>query len=64
MQLNDVCFVLFFLQGAVSSLAELAPGTSFRPVLGDTSVSAERYRSHICFMIVKTFLMIVMYSVV
>lgn len=33
-----------FYQGAVSSLTELAPGTSFRPVLGDVSVSAERYR--------------------
>ncbi|KAM9352617.1 2-oxoadipate dehydrogenase complex component E1 [Symphorus nematophorus] len=32
---------LLRFSGAVSSLAELAPGTSFRPVLGDTSVSAE-----------------------
>lgn len=30
------------LQGAVSSLAEMAPGTFFRPVLGDASVSGER----------------------
>lgn len=30
------------LQGAVSSLAEMAPGTFFRPVLGDASVSVER----------------------
>lgn len=33
---------LLFFQGAVSSLAELAPGTCFRPVLGDSSVSADR----------------------
>ncbi|XP_029009614.2 2-oxoadipate dehydrogenase complex component E1 [Betta splendens] len=33
---------LLRFSGAVSSLTELAPGTSFRPVLGDTSVSAER----------------------
>lgn len=33
---------ILFSQGAVSSLTEMAPGTSFRPVLGDTSVSAER----------------------
>ncbi|XP_044047758.1 probable 2-oxoglutarate dehydrogenase E1 component DHKTD1, mitochondrial [Siniperca chuatsi] len=32
---------LLRFSGAVSSLAELAPGTSFRPVLGDTSASAE-----------------------
>ncbi|XP_036963871.1 probable 2-oxoglutarate dehydrogenase E1 component DHKTD1, mitochondrial [Acanthopagrus latus] len=32
---------LLRFSGAVSSLAELAPGTSFRPVLGDTSVSAQ-----------------------
>lgn len=32
-----------FFQGAMSSVTELAPGTSFRPVLGDTSVSAERF---------------------
>ncbi|XP_018540031.2 LOW QUALITY PROTEIN: 2-oxoadipate dehydrogenase complex component E1 [Lates calcarifer] len=31
---------LLRFSGAVSSLTELAPGTSFRPVLGDTSVSA------------------------
>uniref|UniRef100_A0A8C4IN41 2-oxoadipate dehydrogenase complex component E1 n=1 Tax=Dicentrarchus labrax TaxID=13489 RepID=A0A8C4IN41_DICLA len=30
---------LLRFSGAVSSLAELAPGTSFKPVLGDTSVS-------------------------
>ncbi|XP_074534421.1 2-oxoadipate dehydrogenase complex component E1 [Halichoeres trimaculatus] len=30
---------LLRFSGAVSSLAELAPGTSFRPVIGDTSVS-------------------------
>uniref|UniRef100_A0A3B5K7J3 2-oxoadipate dehydrogenase complex component E1 n=1 Tax=Takifugu rubripes TaxID=31033 RepID=A0A3B5K7J3_TAKRU len=28
-------------RGAVSSLAEMAPGTSFRPVLGDASVSGD-----------------------
>ncbi|XP_017261614.1 probable 2-oxoglutarate dehydrogenase E1 component DHKTD1, mitochondrial isoform X3 [Kryptolebias marmoratus] len=33
--------MLLRFSGAVSSLAELGPGTSFRPVLGDTSVSAE-----------------------
>ncbi|XP_070763323.1 2-oxoadipate dehydrogenase complex component E1 [Enoplosus armatus] len=32
---------LLRFSGAVSSLAELAQGTSFRPVLGDTSASAE-----------------------
>ncbi|XP_068579619.1 2-oxoadipate dehydrogenase complex component E1 [Cebidichthys violaceus] len=32
---------LLRFSGAASSLTELAPGTSFRPVLGDTSVSAE-----------------------
>ncbi|KAM4733569.1 2-oxoadipate dehydrogenase complex component E1 [Anableps anableps] len=32
---------LLRFSGAVSSLNELAPGTSFRPVLGDTSVPAE-----------------------
>uniref|UniRef100_A0A665WA89 2-oxoadipate dehydrogenase complex component E1 n=1 Tax=Echeneis naucrates TaxID=173247 RepID=A0A665WA89_ECHNA len=32
---------LLRFSGAVSSLAQLAPGTSFRPVLGDTSVSPE-----------------------
>lgn len=32
------------LQGAVSSLAEMAPGTSFRPVLGDAPVSGERWK--------------------
>ncbi|RVE71631.1 hypothetical protein OJAV_G00053760 [Oryzias javanicus] len=32
---------LLRFSGAVSSLTELAPGTSFRPVLGDSSVSAE-----------------------
>ncbi|CAN9498842.1 unnamed protein product [Ophioblennius macclurei] len=32
---------LLRFSGAVSSLAELAPGTSFRPVLGDTSVSGD-----------------------
>ncbi|XP_043980964.1 probable 2-oxoglutarate dehydrogenase E1 component DHKTD1, mitochondrial [Gambusia affinis] len=32
---------LLRFSGAVSSLSELAPGTSFRPVLGDASVSAE-----------------------
>lgn len=47
--LNDV------FQGAVSSLTELASGTSFRPVLGDTSVSAEKYRLCCMFMIVKCF---------
>ncbi|XP_034001906.1 probable 2-oxoglutarate dehydrogenase E1 component DHKTD1, mitochondrial [Trematomus bernacchii] len=31
---------LLRFSGAASSLTELAPGTSFRPVLGDTSVSA------------------------
>ncbi|XP_034541856.1 probable 2-oxoglutarate dehydrogenase E1 component DHKTD1, mitochondrial [Notolabrus celidotus] len=31
---------LLRFSGAASSLAELAPGTSFRPVIGDTSVSA------------------------
>uniref|UniRef100_A0A3B4VL64 2-oxoadipate dehydrogenase complex component E1 n=1 Tax=Seriola dumerili TaxID=41447 RepID=A0A3B4VL64_SERDU len=31
---------LLRFSGAVSSLTELAPGTSFKPVLGDTSVSA------------------------
>lgn len=31
---------LLRFSGAVSSLAELAPGTSFRPVIGDSSVSA------------------------
>lgn len=35
------------LQGAVSSLAELAPGTHFKQVLGDTSVSGERY-TYLC----------------
>ncbi|KAF3688640.1 putative 2-oxoglutarate dehydrogenase E1 component DHKTD1, mitochondrial [Channa argus] len=34
--------MLLRFSGAVSSLNELAPGTYFRPVLGDTSVSAER----------------------
>ncbi|KAM3870535.1 2-oxoadipate dehydrogenase complex component E1 [Diretmus argenteus] len=33
--------MLLRFSGAMSSLAELAPGTCFRPVLGDTSVSAE-----------------------
>ncbi|KAM7002631.1 2-oxoadipate dehydrogenase complex component E1 [Tautogolabrus adspersus] len=33
--------MLLRFSGAVSSLAELAPGTSFRPVIGDPSVSAE-----------------------
>ncbi|XP_041853071.1 probable 2-oxoglutarate dehydrogenase E1 component DHKTD1, mitochondrial [Melanotaenia boesemani] len=33
--------MLLRFSGAVSSLTELGPGTSFRPVLGDTSVSAE-----------------------
>uniref|UniRef100_UPI0037E750CE 2-oxoadipate dehydrogenase complex component E1 n=1 Tax=Semicossyphus pulcher TaxID=241346 RepID=UPI0037E750CE len=32
---------LLRFSGAVSSLAELAPGTSFRPVLGDSSATAE-----------------------
>lgn len=32
---------LLRFSGAISSLTEMAPGTSFRPVLGDTSVSAE-----------------------
>lgn len=32
---------LLRFSGAASSLAEMAPGTSFRSVLGDTSVSAE-----------------------
>ncbi|XP_070687044.1 2-oxoadipate dehydrogenase complex component E1 [Pempheris klunzingeri] len=32
--------MLLRFSGAASSLAEMAPGTSFRPVLGDTSVSA------------------------
>ncbi|XP_034445220.1 probable 2-oxoglutarate dehydrogenase E1 component DHKTD1, mitochondrial [Hippoglossus hippoglossus] len=32
---------LLRFSGAVSSLTELAPGTSFRPVIGDTSASAE-----------------------
>ncbi|KAG8012767.1 putative 2-oxoglutarate dehydrogenase E1 component DHKTD1 [Nibea albiflora] len=32
---------LLRFSGAASSLAEMAPGTSFRPVLGDTSVSAQ-----------------------
>ncbi|KAK2842480.1 hypothetical protein Q5P01_012680 [Channa striata] len=34
--------MLLRFSGALSSLNELAPGTSFRPVLGDTSVTAER----------------------
>uniref|UniRef100_A0A3P8WCA3 2-oxoadipate dehydrogenase complex component E1 n=1 Tax=Cynoglossus semilaevis TaxID=244447 RepID=A0A3P8WCA3_CYNSE len=38
---HSSCRMERFLQGAVSSLEEMAPGTSFRPVLGDTSVSAE-----------------------
>ncbi|MED6274305.1 putative 2-oxoglutarate dehydrogenase E1 component DHKTD1, mitochondrial [Characodon lateralis] len=33
---------LLRFSAAVSSLSDLAPGTSFRPVLGDTSVPAER----------------------
>ncbi|XP_061576991.1 2-oxoadipate dehydrogenase complex component E1 [Cololabis saira] len=33
--------MLLRFSGAVSSLTELAPGTSFRPVLGDTSVAAK-----------------------
>ncbi|XP_059191945.1 2-oxoadipate dehydrogenase complex component E1 [Centropristis striata] len=33
--------MLLRFSGAASSLTELAPGTSFRPVLGDASVSAE-----------------------
>ncbi|KAM7396949.1 hypothetical protein PAMP_019952 [Pampus punctatissimus] len=33
--------MLLRFSGAASSLTELAPGTSFRPVIGDTSVSAE-----------------------
>uniref|UniRef100_A0A674MQW1 2-oxoadipate dehydrogenase complex component E1 n=1 Tax=Takifugu rubripes TaxID=31033 RepID=A0A674MQW1_TAKRU len=32
---------LLRFSGAVSSLAEMAPGTSFRPVLGDASVSGD-----------------------
>ncbi|XP_060932679.1 2-oxoadipate dehydrogenase complex component E1 [Limanda limanda] len=32
---------LLRFSGAVSSLTELAPGTSFKPVIGDTSASAE-----------------------
>lgn len=32
---------LLRFSGAASSLAEMAPGTSFRPVLGDTSVSPQ-----------------------
>uniref|UniRef100_A0A8D3BNQ5 2-oxoadipate dehydrogenase complex component E1 n=1 Tax=Scophthalmus maximus TaxID=52904 RepID=A0A8D3BNQ5_SCOMX len=34
---HSSCRMERFLQGAVSSVTELAPGTSFRPVLGDTS---------------------------
>ncbi|XP_020515663.2 2-oxoadipate dehydrogenase complex component E1 [Labrus bergylta] len=33
--------MLLRFSGAVSSLTELAPGTSFRPVIGDSSVSAQ-----------------------
>nr|XP_057932449.1 2-oxoadipate dehydrogenase complex component E1 [Doryrhamphus excisus] len=33
--------MLLRFSGAASSLSEMAPGTSFRPVLGDTSVPAE-----------------------
>lgn len=33
--------MLLRFSGAASSLTELAPGTSFKPVIGDTSVSAE-----------------------
>ncbi|XP_069551299.1 2-oxoadipate dehydrogenase complex component E1 [Brachyistius frenatus] len=33
--------MLLRFSGAMSSLTDLAPGTSFRPVLGDTAVSAE-----------------------
>ncbi|XP_067446290.1 2-oxoadipate dehydrogenase complex component E1 [Thunnus thynnus] len=33
--------MLLRFSGAASSLAEMAPGTSFRPVIGDTSVSAQ-----------------------
>ncbi|KAG7230995.1 hypothetical protein INR49_025024 [Caranx melampygus] len=32
---------LLRFSGAVSSLSEMAPGTSFKPVLGDTSVAAQ-----------------------
>lgn len=32
---------LLRFSGAVSSLSEMAPGTSFRPILGDTTASAE-----------------------
>ncbi|XP_072291457.1 2-oxoadipate dehydrogenase complex component E1 [Eucyclogobius newberryi] len=33
--------ILLRFSGAVSSLSEMAPGTSFKPVLGDTTVTAE-----------------------
>uniref|UniRef100_A0A673C0Q3 2-oxoadipate dehydrogenase complex component E1 n=1 Tax=Sphaeramia orbicularis TaxID=375764 RepID=A0A673C0Q3_9TELE len=38
---HSSCRMERFLQGAASSLTELAPGTTFRPVLGDPLVSAE-----------------------
>ncbi|KAJ6666356.1 hypothetical protein lerEdw1_000629 [Lerista edwardsae] len=35
---HSSCRIERFLQAAVSSLAEMAPGTTFRPVIGDSSV--------------------------
>uniref|UniRef100_A0A672MBC5 2-oxoadipate dehydrogenase complex component E1 n=1 Tax=Sinocyclocheilus grahami TaxID=75366 RepID=A0A672MBC5_SINGR len=36
---HSSCRIERFLQGAVSSLAGMGPGTSFKPVIGDTSVN-------------------------
>uniref|UniRef100_A0A8C1KN46 2-oxoadipate dehydrogenase complex component E1 n=1 Tax=Cyprinus carpio TaxID=7962 RepID=A0A8C1KN46_CYPCA len=36
---HSSCRIERFLQGAVSSLADMGPGTSFKPVIGDTSVN-------------------------
>uniref|UniRef100_A0A8C7F2A2 2-oxoadipate dehydrogenase complex component E1 n=1 Tax=Oncorhynchus kisutch TaxID=8019 RepID=A0A8C7F2A2_ONCKI len=36
---HSSCRMERFLQGATSSLADMAPGTSFKPVIGDTSVT-------------------------
>uniref|UniRef100_A0A8C1LN23 2-oxoadipate dehydrogenase complex component E1 n=2 Tax=Cyprinus carpio TaxID=7962 RepID=A0A8C1LN23_CYPCA len=36
---HSSCRIERFLQGAVSSLADMGPGTSFKPVIGDISVN-------------------------
>uniref|UniRef100_A0A4W4FK09 2-oxoadipate dehydrogenase complex component E1 n=1 Tax=Electrophorus electricus TaxID=8005 RepID=A0A4W4FK09_ELEEL len=39
---HSSCRIERFLQGAVSSLEEMGPGTSFKPVIGDKSVNPQR----------------------